>query len=671
MKKYTITEWSKHAPKAYLSNGFVGFRVGKNAFTDITGILAGFTTFRYTVQGLAYVPAPCITFSYKNNRLDPRIKSQSYDFSCGEFTTEAVLDCEGVPVSVTYRQLCSRTSPTLFIGTVKAVGDIAEPLKLTLNYEVNKDGETVSELKCEAPYPNPDVVSYFDGKCHAISADGTTGAGIAYRFFGGYSDKHYLGDMMSSVAVDCSGEPVHIVTSYVPGVMHSEPYSQAQRLLTLAAWTGIDTLVEKNRQAWAKLWESRVVIDCDDEKWQDAADASYFYLMSSASEFSPISVPPFGLSDDGYDGHSFWDTESFMFMAPLFCAPNIARSMLKYRFDRKDAAENNARLNGYMGIQFPWQSGTTGCEVTPPWATSAGEQHINFDVALAFDGYARVHGDTIFIKDVAFPIICGVCQWIESRVEKTERGYEILHITGIDEGKDDVNNDFYSNTMAAKILRSGAEYSVKLGYGEQKKWLEIADNMYVNFFDDGVARQYDGAKRGNNCTPLMSYFPYGYSNGKESDENTVKSMVYETDIISDCRYPMQSGYLGVFPAWAGDREFSLKAYEAGCLNFFCQPFYACTESAIDDPQDRIAPRGALHTSFITGRGSFLSGLIMGLTKMCPWKGGIDSSTDEWFGENIALPAGWRKITVGRIYIRGREYRLEAENGAKRATLTEL
>ena len=62
---------------------------------------------------------------------------------------------------------------------------------------------------------------------------------------------------------------------------------------------------------------------------------------------------------------------------------------------------------------------------------------------------------------------------------------------------------------------------------------------------------------------------------------------------------------------------------------------------------------------------------MGLTKMCPWKGSVDAPVDEWFGENIVLPEGWRKLTVGHITLRGKEYRLEAEHGAKRAKLIEL
>ena len=138
-----------------------------------------------------------------------------------------------------------------------------------------------------------------------------------------------------------------------------------------------------------------------------------------------------------------------------------------------------------------------------------------------------------------------------------------------------------------------------------------------------------------------------------------------------CRYPMLSGFLGVFPAWNGDRETALKFYEEANLTFFCEPFYACTEWSIPDPADRKDPAKPLNTSFITARGSLLSGLIMGLTKMCPWRGGVNGPIEEWFGEDIVLPAGWTKLTVGKIRIRGKAYRLTAEQGAPRAVLEEL
>jgi trehalose/maltose hydrolase-like predicted phosphorylase len=495
--------------------------------------------------------------------------------------------------------------------------------------------------------------------------------GIAYRLFGAYSDKTWADNMETSVTADLTGEKLYLLTSFVPGVMHSEPHQQAQRLLELANWTGLDRVREDNRRAWAKLWESRITIEGASEEWQDAIDASYFYLMSSVSEFSPASVPPYGYSNvDAYGGHAFWDTESFMFLPPLFCAPEAARSMLEYRFQRREAAAANARLNGYRGIQFPWQSGATGCEVTPPWAKQAGEQHINLDVALAFDGFARVHGDEIFIRERAWPILKGVCEWIESRVVKTDRGYEIHHITGIDEEHDDVNNDSYSNLMAAKLLRSGCEYAEMLGYRKPAKWMAIADNLFVPV-KDGVLQQYEGMPDVDNMpvTAVMSYFPYGHTDTPENDRKTWQYYI-DHGMEAYCRYPMLSGFLGVFPAWLGDRELALRYYEVSNLNFFVKPFHSVVEWGLD-PAERDNVQRPLATSFITGRGSFLTGLIMGLTKFCPWKGAVDAPVEDWLGEDIVLPAGWSKITVGRVTIRGKDYRIEAEHGAKRAKLIEI
>jgi len=192
-----------------------------------------------------------------------------------------------------------------------------------------------------------------------------------------------------------------MLTSYIPGTLHSEPHWQAVRMIKLAQWKGFGKLREENRKAWAKLWESRVRILGASEEWQDVVDASFFYLYSTVHPSSPQSMAPFGLSRrDEYKGHVFWDTESFMFMLPLFTDPSSAKAMLDYRFNRLDAARHNAMINGYNGIQYPWQSGKTGDEVTrvsAAGAAGAGEQHINLDVAMSFIAYYQVSGDEVFL----------------------------------------------------------------------------------------------------------------------------------------------------------------------------------------------------------------------------------------------------------------------------------
>ncbi len=669
MKKHTVTNWGKFAPEAYVANGLIGFRVGKNPFTKMTGLMSGFTTLREgpEVEALAIVPTPELAFEVNGSPAEPEILSQTYDFANGEFTTEAKLG----DVAVSYTMYCSRTCPTLLVTHLTFRGDAS--VAVNLSYGVKEEFRyTLSDAKYVTGGGR------FDGKCLQYSYDRSASAGIAYRFFGVDDEDKVQCDPEKGclngravVKAKEDGTEIQIVTSYIPSVMHSEPHNQAQRMIQLAQWQGVERLRQMNRDAWAKLWESRITVDGAGEEWQDAIDASFFYLMSSASEFSPASVAPYGLSHpNAYEGHFFWDTESFMFMAPLFCAPRVARAMLDYRFRRMEAAENNARLNGYMGIQFPWQSGATGCEVTVPWATQAGEQHINLDVALAFDAYARVTADDGYIRERVWPIMRGVAEWIESRVEKTARGYEILHITGIDEENDDVNNDSYTNLMAAKILRSASAYSEQFGLGVRKKWMEIADKMFLPVRADGVMEQFEGMpeQETQHATSVMAYFPYGYE-----DENMYTTLNYfiTHGMFEYCCYPMLSGFLGVYPAWCGDRETSLKFYEEANLTFFCKPFHSSTEWSIKDSVENGELTRHIGTNFITARGSLLSGLIMGLTKMCPWKGAVDAPVDEWFGENIVLPAGWEKVTVGKIYLRGKAYRLTAEHGAKRAVLEEI
>lgn len=673
MKKHTTRFWGEFSPRAYVSNGFAGFRFGKNAFEDSWGLLAGFTAIREQaeVEAQCVVPTPILTFYYNGDPIQPETVSQTYDFSCGEFITNAALECDGKSVEVEYTVFCSRTSPSLLIGIVKASGEIDGKLTLTVNYKMN---ETYAYMVSDMQYFNPRS-GHHDGKYLVYSRDRSTTCGVAFRLLGNTPDLERNGEMSAKVTLEPSGKELYIITSYIPGIMHGEPHNQAERMLVNADWLGVELIREQNKKAWAKLWESRVVVDGATERWQDAIDASFFYLMSSCSEFSPMSASPYGLSLPlGYYGHCFWDTESFMFMPQLFCNKHIAENMLEYRFKRIDAAQNNARINGYRGIQFPWESHTKGYEVVATWANCGGEQHVNMDVALAFDGYARVHGDEFFIKERAWPVIKGVCEWVESRVEKTDRGYEILHITGIDEETDNVNNDSYSNIMAAKVLKAGCRYSEMLGYGKRADWEEVADRMFVPINDDGVLLQYEGMpeKERQVATNLMAYFPYGYDDGKYRDTFKSTCEYYISHGIEHfCNYPMLSGFVGIFPAWLGDREYSKKLYEIGNLDFFSEPFWAPVEWRLHTEEERTDPKQELKAVFVSGRGALLSGLIMGLCKMCPFNGEPNGSIEAWFGEDIVLPDGWNKITVGKITVRGKNYRLEAEQGAKKAKLTEI
>ena len=87
-----------------------------------------------------------------------------------------------------------------------------------------------------------------------------------------------------------------------------------------------------------------------------------------------------GLLGQDYQGHSFWDTESWMFPALLLLQPRTARALLDYRLNRSqqrcqrfstkktvlhrlDQARDYAAATGWSGARFPWESAFTGGEV--------------------------------------------------------------------------------------------------------------------------------------------------------------------------------------------------------------------------------------------------------------------------------------------------------------------
>ncbi len=120
---------------------------------------------------------------------------------------------------------------------------------------------------------------------------------------------------------------------------------------------------------------------------------------------------------------------------------------------------------------------------------------------------------------------------------------------------------------------------------------------------------------------------------------------------------MLSGFLGVIPARLGDRA------RAGLLRPG-QP--AVLHRTL--PHERRGRDYAGHyqrvpdavtTVFITGRGSLMAGLMLGLTRIDFWK----ASLDDWFSGPIVMPEGWDGIVLEKVFLRGRPARITALHGA--------
>jgi protein-glucosylgalactosylhydroxylysine glucosidase len=160
---------------------------------------------------------------------------------------------------------------------------------------------------------------------------------------------------------------------------------------------------------WANLWASGITIGGRPDV-SAAVNASLYAIYSSVRDDWPYGLAPGGLTNY-YNGHSFWDTESWMYPSLLLLQPPIARSLIQYRFDRLDGARMKAQSYSppWAGTMFPWESAFSGVETCPTFAaTGLREDHISGDIALAVWQEWCMRMDATWLRTVGYPILSGV-----------------------------------------------------------------------------------------------------------------------------------------------------------------------------------------------------------------------------------------------------------------------
>ncbi len=238
----------------------------------------------------------------------------------------------------------------------------------------------------------------------------------------------------------------------------------------LASLPAYGMLLDAHKMAWNQVWQQSDVEIEGDIQAQLAVRYNLFQLLISAcphitgncADNSRVSVPAKTLSGLGYRGHVFWDTEIFILPFFTLTQPDIARSLLTYRYNTLDGARRKAANSGYQGAMFAWESAATGDEMTPRWSILSDpyaeavrlwsrdrEIHISSDIAYAVWQYWQATGDDLWMRDYGAEIILDTARFWMSRVDWNARHerYEICGVIGADEHHEQVNNNAYTNRL--------------------------------------------------------------------------------------------------------------------------------------------------------------------------------------------------------------------------------
>ena len=681
-----VLAWRPEYIPAYLSNGLIGLRAGPIPLTEGVAIVNGLAAIDPVEKGESFARGPypvggdLEVDGHKLSRLPLQAEfvEQRHDFSCGELTSRFRFRSGETTATVEVLTLCSRSLPAVVLQEVRVSVD--RPCRLVVTAKLDPTGITGRWLSRETSTPDSDK-PVNDGSMlwEVNGALSTCGAAYITRFDGGEGverrrEEHdELAPLSTSYGVEARPEKRYVLqqfVSLVPSQAHHEPHRQAARLAGMAAQRGFQKLRDENRGAWRQIWNGRIKLLGADSRWQALADAAYYYLHASAHSSSLFSTSMFGLAFwpnyHYYRGHVMWDVETFAFPPLLLTAPEAAQALLDYRFQRLEAAQRNAALYGYRGLQFPWASGPRHGEeairLSAPQLVF--EQHVSLSVAMAFAQYVHATGDQDYLRERAWPVLEGVANWIASRVVKSERGYEIKEVVGIAEQTQPVDNNAYVNMASSMVLREAAGFARRLGRSDAERWEGIAGCLYLPVDDrQGFIRnhdRYDQRDTGRaTATPeaLAGLFPMNYPVEPGLERSTIE--FYLSRAHEFVGSPMLSALLGVYAARIGDRSAALSWFERGYADFIEDPFMETNEFSLKrfPEKPRVGP-------FMANLGGFLMSCLYGLTGL---RLGPEEPA-EWCRRPVVLPEGWEAVEVDQLFVRGRSARLTARQGEAKATI---
>ena len=285
--------------------------------------------------------------------------------------------------------------------------------------------------------------------------------------------------------------------------------------------------LKNSAKAWSHLWNEIDIKIEGDRYAQELIRMQLYHLMCSASPHNTeldAGITARGLHGEAYRGHIFWDE---LFILPFYFKhlPDVAKSIIMYRYRRLDAARKHAKDNNKEGALIPWQIADTGEEETQEihynpmskqWDPdlSRKQRHVSISVAFNIINYHRYTQDDEFLAHEGGEMLLEIIRYWASKViyNDKDKRYHIYRVMGPDEFHEKypdnpttdggIDDNAYTNIMVSWLLHKAVDFLPKISDNvkskidfnpsvEEKKWIDIKDKLYVNI-EDNIIEQFDG-----------------------------------------------------------------------------------------------------------------------------------------------------------------------------------
>jgi maltose phosphorylase len=256
--------------------------------------------------------------------------------------------------------------------------------------------------------------------------------------------------------------------------------------LSKASAAGYNRLFSEHKKEWTKIWNTSDVVIEGDIAAQQAIRFNIFHLNQTyTGKDERLNIGPKGFTGEKYGGSTYWDTEAFALPFFLKTADQkVAKNLLLYRYKHLDQSIANAAKLGFKNGAALYPMVTmNGEECHNEWEITFEEIHRNGAIAYAIHNYIRHTGDQDYMGDYGLEVLIGISRFWEQRISWSEnlKKYVMLGVTGPNEYENNVNNNWYTNTLAIWTLSYTLENLEVLRKHDSDKFEKLLKKTNFNF----------------------------------------------------------------------------------------------------------------------------------------------------------------------------------------------
>lgn len=239
--------------------------------------------------------------------------------------------------------------------------------------------------------------------------------------------------------------------------------------------------LEKQEKYLLDFWNNSNITIKGNEFLVQGIRFNMFHLLQSTGKDGKTNIGAKGLTGEGYEGHYFWDTETYILPFFLYTKPEIAKKLLEFRYNTLEEAKERAKLLKHKnGALYPWRT-INGEECSSYFPAGTAQYHINADIAYAIKKYYEITGDLEFIKETGIEILIETSRlWIDTGNYNEDGKFCINCVTGPDEYTALINNNYYTNLMASENMLFAYEIIQYIEKENKEKYNNIIKKLNVS-----------------------------------------------------------------------------------------------------------------------------------------------------------------------------------------------